>query len=226
MAVMVANMNNNGANKKAWRIDGITKFVIPIAGVLISAAGLWIAYSQYPIAQNEHAMAELVQPVVYTVSYQDAGTLYEISNNGNMIAIPALEPNVKIESGVLKFITALQYDGEALSLLSHLDISPDWEADSVTIKAQIGENPLVADGIFYDYLFLYMEPIEGEPILDLVYAEVDLSAKAVVRTRICHRDGLLALALDQTLSYAERYMLEAYEKLTGEIAELNSRTAT
>ena len=193
--------------------EWISKIIIPVCGVIVSLMSILIAYSQLIVAKKEATMAELVQPIIYTISYLDAATEYMILENGNTMTLAALEPTVTIENGALKSLTALGYDGEQLYLVDSIAILPSWKAASVTIKAQISDNPFIVGRVFYDYLFLYIEPVEGEPMLDLVCAEIDLDSGAIIRTYRLQKHNLLELELNPDLDYAKKHMLEAYKEL-------------
>jgi hypothetical protein len=132
-------------------IEYITKIAIPICGVFISIVSVIIAQHQSVIAEKEVMMAEFVQPVIYTISYQDAQTEYQIiDNNGKASAIKAMEPTITIESGAIKSLTAFGFDGEEF-YLNETSIVPSQDDISITVAAQVGKNPLIIDQVFYDY---------------------------------------------------------------------------
>jgi hypothetical protein len=211
----------SGRNVLGW----INKKILPICGIIISVAGACIAYSQLVIIEKEAIMAGLVQPIIYTVSYQNAQTEYQIVDNGKVFTIKAMEPTITIENGAVRDVTAFGFDGKALYLNKNETIRPDWKAKSIVVKAQVSANPLVINQIFYDYLFLYIEPVEGEPTLDLVCAEIDLTNGAIVRAYRYRKHRLLSLELDAPIDPAERCMLEDYRNLYRLILDLEEGTS-
>jgi len=188
--------------------------IYKIISIAVSIFVALIAFCQLIIALNTHLMSRLVQPIVYTVSYKNAHTQYQIMDGESSRTIDALEPTIKVESGALRTLTVMGFDGDTLYLVESLSVPLSWCQKLITVKAQVGDNPLVVGPVFYDYLFLYLEPIEGAPTLDLVCAEIDLDNNVVLQTYRWQRHNILELEWNPNLSEAKRHMLTAYKKLT------------
>jgi len=199
--------------------------LIPVCGLILTCLIAWSAYSESITANQTLKMSELAQPIAYTVTFQDIGTKYHIQEeDGRETTVPAWDPVVAITNGALKTLTAMSYDGENLYFITTFENTPIQKDYTITIKALFSGELLVANRTLYDYLFLYIEPVEGAPTLDLVCTEIDLDNGAILRTYKLQKFNLLELESNPNLDTARRQMLEAYQKLFSMMADIQALT--
>ncbi len=84
------------------------------------------------------------------------------------------------------------------------------------------ENPPVENDQAYDYYFLYLEPMSGEPVLDLVFHKIDL-VLGQVTSGVVHRTALLEL--DTLEESPRKAMLSAYAALYAALDDLPVQAA-
>lgn len=195
-------------------LDWSVKIIIPIAAVFISV-------TTNTIAQTGLDRAEFVRPIIYEFTYVDKGTMYEI-HYGNIIRhIPARELTIDVTTGALKSIIVFHYDGHMLHYKETFELSYN-EAVRPTIVVRMPSNPsyLIYDGVFYDYMFLLMIPVEGNPALYMLCVEVDIYNGMLLNTERFDKYSLLELRLNAPISNARQRMLEAYYSLMNQLAEL------
>lgn len=117
---------------------------------------------------------------------------------------------------------SLSYDGVRYGKIAALPIERDWDGYSVEVAVPPLENPPVENDQAYDYYFLYLEPMSGEPVLDLVFHKIDLSLGQVT-SGVVHRTALLEL--DTLEESPRKAMLSAYAALYEALDDLPAQAA-
>lgn len=140
-----------------------------LAGTLF---GLFFTKSQLRIAESEEARARRAEPLAYTLEAVDTHYQYEIQWDGGAASIPAPAYRLRVSHGSLRSVTAISFDGREFHELRTLPMEDEWEGRPLDIA--MPAQYVVEDGVAYDYFFLFLEPVEGPPQLDLVCTEISL----------------------------------------------------
>jgi len=219
-----------------WIIDHI----IPFAAVIISATTIYISITSNRISQSglvqveisnriaqmELERAEFARPVIYELTYEQGDTdyVYVIRHGDSVIYIQAVELIVDVIMGAITSLTAFHYDGYILHYINTFEIPRD-EIVTPTVRINMPLNPshLIYEGIFYDYMFLLMTPVEGSLALYMFCVEVDIYNGELLRVERFNKYSLLELMLNTPISDARRHMLEAYYGLINQISALELR---
>ena len=235
-----------GGKQSFWQNIKDVKPYIEIVLVTVGiAVSIWVGYSANQIAESANKtaeetlqMSELTQPIVYTIAHSEDDTEYGISSEGvEIMTMTAKEPNIIIQNGALKAAAVIGFDGENLSFIETFDEELAEKDDTLKIRRQVAAVRISEDGkVAYDYWFLYLEPVDGAPTLDLVCTELDLVNQVAREPYVLQKLNLLeltfpiSLGLDeewasdspQTLGSDRQHMLETYQKLLASLAEIPS----
>lgn len=117
--------------------------------------------------------------MTYVLEQVDSEYAYQITYGGKQFECPAPSSRLSVQSGALRAITALSYDGSNYEEISILLVRRDWDKCEYEIDVPPPAAPLVAEGLVYNYYFLYIEPVSGAPTLDLVCNEINLESGGV-----------------------------------------------
>jgi len=203
-------------------IEWTVKIIIPIAAVVISIAAIFISRTSNSIAQMELERADFARPIIYEFAHRDVGTMYRISDGDTVRYVPAVELAIDVTMGALASITVFHYDGHTLHYINTPDL-PRIVTPAIQIRIPSNPNPLIDNGVFYDYMFVLMTPIEGSPVLYMFCVEVDIYNGKLLREERFNKYNLLELALNKDICDTRRHMLEAYYELFRQIGELGLR---
>lgn len=212
------------------KADIIGKYAVQLASVIAVLVALYnvrIGLESLELAYKQDARNERSQPILYETSFERSSMVYHIRTEDNReFELPVLSPRVRVLSGAIKRITAISFDGKKYGTISSLTMRPEWNSEySVGVDVAPLEAPLVEEDIYYDNFYLYIEPVEGDPQLDLVCAKVDLLVKEVAETNVYTWLSLLKLDRDKIPRTAEERMLSAYWDLHTNIHALEEQIA-
>ena len=215
------------AKEKAFT-TWITKNIIAIVGVVLTIVGIFNAIISNSLAESNNMLvlmelerAEFARPIIYEFIFEYRGTKYEIRYGDTVKHIPAKELTIDVTMGALTSIVVFHYDGQVLHYRNNFVI-PSYGIAEPTVTMRMPSNPggLIYNGVFYDYMFLLMVPVQGNSVLYMLCVEVDIDSGMLLRTERFDRYSLLELTLNASVSDARRHMLEAYYKLISQIANL------
>lgn len=191
------------------------------APVLVSIAALLIS-SIFSIAQLKQAVIaeqreSREQPLTYTLEQISTHYTYQIQYEGTAFACPAPSLRLKVETGALRSITVILFDGTHYQEIAELPAKRDWDGCYVELTTPAPQKPLVENNSLYEYFFLYLEPMSGRPVIDMVCNSINMDSQDVA-SKIFHRTSLLKA--DTLEASAERTMLLAYRALYAAIDDL------
>ena len=191
------------------------------AGVIVSVLSL-IFGSLFSWAQLRQAKtAELrevrQQELTYVLETAPSQYLYQITTPEAQLEIAAPALRLSVETGSLQSVTAIVYDGTHYQTVGSCLIRRSRNDCFVDNTAVPLETPLTDGQRAYDYFFLYLEPMTGDPVLDLVCNTIDLETLEV-QTTVSHRLSLLML--DPDSSSPQQVMLQAYQSLYEDLKKL------
>lgn len=181
--------------------------VVSILALVVSSAFSWAQLRQAATAELREARE---QSLSYKLEQVQSHYTYQISYQGSVMECPAPSSRIKVQTGALRCVTVITFDGVRYGEIAALPIERDWDGYSVEVAVPPLENPPVEHDQVYDYYFLYLEPMSGEPILDLVFHKIDL-ALGQVTSGVAHRTALLEL--DTLEESPRKAMLSAYAAL-------------
>ena len=193
--------------------------VVSILALIVSSAFSWAQLRQAATAELREARE---QSLSYKLEQVQSHYTYQISYQGSVLECPAPSSRIKVQTGALRCVTAITFDGVRYGEIAALPIERDWDGYSVEVAVPPLENPPVESDQAYDYYFLYLEPMSGEPVLDLVYHKIDL-ALGQVTSGVVHRTALLEL--DTLEESPRKAMLSAYAALYAALDDLPVQAA-
>lgn len=181
--------------------------IVSILALIVSSVFSWAQLRQAATAELREARE---QSLSYQLEQVQSHYTYQISYQGSVLECPAPSSRIKVETGALRCVTAITFDGTRYGEIAALPIERDWDGYCVEIAVPPLENPPVEGEEVYDYYFLYLEPMSGAPVLDLVVHKIDL-ASGQVTSGVLHRTALLEL--DTLEESPRKAMLSAYAAL-------------
>lgn len=184
--------------------------------ILGTVLGLLFTWSQLRIAHSEEERARRTEPLSYTLQAVETHYEYEIFLGEKIQTITAPSLRLRVTHGSLYSVTAISYDGTEFHQLETLPIQDSWSGCTVDITLP-PQSIQQEKGLIYDYFFLYLEPVEGERRLDLVYNVISLEEQEVT-TSVMHRIELVKL--DSVSQGAQREMLGVYARLSDKLEDL------
>jgi len=195
-------------------LNWAVKIIVPIAAVFISM-------SSNGIAQTGLERAEFARPIIYEFIFEHRDTKYEIRYGDTVKHIPAKELTIDVTMGALTSIVVFHYDGQRLHYINNF-VLPSCSITRPTVSMRMPSNPghLTYNGVFYDYMFLLIVPVQGNSALYMLCVEVDINSGVLLRIERFNRYSLLELTLNASISVARRHMLEAYYNLMSQITNL------
>ena len=165
---------------------------------------------------------EFARPIIYEFIFENRDTSYKIFRDDALIGeIPAKELTINIIAGTPRSITMFQFDGDVIyyaNTLQHSSYGTALPTIQTVIPAH--PNPLILDDIFYDYMFLLIVPVEGNPALYMLCVEIDIDNGELLHTEIFDKYNLLELHLNAPISNPRRNLLEIYYELMRKLIEL------
>lgn len=209
------------------KIDFVLKILKGVVSVVVSIVSIFLTCAQYRISKTAEQREQRERGFSYSMD-----VIYEKIDNGQSRynyhlqdgrEIPAPLMQITVLTGDYKTMTGILYDGTTYQDISSFSSDPEKRKDldshmSVSVIDKILETPLVQDDILYDYFFLYVEPVTGEPFLDLICNEVNLITEELERQVYYHRTDLLEL--DTLEDSPKKTMLSVYAKLYENIQNL------
>ena len=194
---------------------------VSIVALISSAAfamiGISISRSQEMLSRESAERARIMEPIDYEIAFIDANTLYQIEQNGSTFTIPAKELQLRITRGAVRTISVLRHNGERLYYMYTLNTGTILDATNsgewLVITTGLDSQPLVQDGIFYDYFFLYMAPVQGAPILEMIVVEVDINNGAILRNVRYQGHEARRLILSEQFDGPTRHMFEVFQEV-------------
>ena len=192
---------------------------VSILALIVSSAFSWAQLRQAATAELREARE---QSLSYKLEQVQSHYTYQISYQGSVLECPAPSSRIKVQTGALRCVTAITFDGVRYGEIAALPIERDWDGYSVEVAVPPLENPPVENDQAYDYYFLYLEPMSGEPVLDLVFHKIDL-ALGQVTSGVVHRTALLEL--DTLEESPRKAMLSAYAALYAALDDLPVQAA-
>ena len=207
-----------------WGTEVSIKIISMLCTIILSVFGAQIAHNQY-------MLTKLTQPLIHEVLYEEFDTIYEITlKDGEVIETGAPAANVFVRSGSLKSLTVITYDKNGFRILRQETL---FNEPSVCIEVEQSKHGLIAtvtdtdsetttdyNWIYYDYYFLYIKSIAGEGELLLVCTEVNID-KETAEMYTYNSAYLLELKLNTRINDAQKQMLEAYQELMTNLADIN-----
>ncbi len=186
------------ANKAVHKekIEFVLKILTGVVSVVVGIVSMFLACAQYRISEIAEQRAQRERGFSYSMD-----VVYEEIDNGQSRynyhlqdgrEIPAPLTRITVLTGDFKTMTGILYDGTTYQDISNFSSDPEKRKKldshiSVSVINDVLETPLVQDDIFYDYFFLYVEPVTGESFLDLICNEVNLITEKLERQVYYHR---------------------------------------
>ena len=193
--------------------------------VIISAIALIVSIINcimtFSLAKISERRAVQNQPLAYSITTENLGMEYTYTYNGEEITIPAPSIKLKITTGAICSVTPIRFDDSGIKVEETVTFElEDSLLDKEYYLAIDTESPgevLFEGEIAYDYSFLYIQPLSGDPILDLICHEINL-ATGTVQSRVYHRIDLLSADYEDSALFSD--ILKKYGQLHGFIGEL------
>ena len=161
---------------------------VTVVGTIL---GIVFTWSQLRIAHSEEDRAQRAEPLAYTLEAVNTHYQYDIQLDDIAASLPAPSFRLQVTHGSLHSVTAISFDGSVFHELSSLAIQDRWH--SCTVDITMPAKSIIVDGeTIYDYFFLFLEPTEGQPRLDMVYNVIDLDTQQI-RSNILHPVSLVQL---------------------------------
>lgn len=192
--------------------------VVSVIALVVSILNCFMTFSLTMVSERR---AVQNQTLAYSITTENLGMTYNYTYNGEDIVIPAPTIKLKITTGAICSVTPIRFDDSGLNVAQTVTFEvEDSLLDKeyyLTIDTESPGEIIFEGEIAYDYSFLYIQPLSGEPILDLVCHKINLST-GMVQSRVYHRIDLLAADYQDSSVFSE--ILKKYEQLHNLIGEL------
>jgi len=201
-------------NLNAQKVAILVSIIAVIVSASAAMVNISIARSHQALSYESAQRARIMEPIDYETDFVYDGTFYQIEEYGATFTIPAEELQLRITRGTVRTISALRHNGERLHFMYNADsdmIEAANRGEYIVIITELDPDPLVENGIFYDYFFLYMEPVQGAPIMDMIVIEVDIRSGEIIRRARYQGHDARRLDLNEPLEGPTRDMLEVFQ---------------
>lgn len=217
------NTPTNSATATPGQIIDIWK-LIPIAVSIISlVVSIINSIMTFSLTMVSERRAIQNQTLAYSITAENLGMKYTYTYNGEEIVIPAPSIELKITTGAICSVTPIRFDDNGIKI----DETVTFEVENTLVDKEYyltidTESPgeVIFEGVIaYDYSFLYIQPLSGEPILDMVCHRINLST-GMVQSRVYHRIDLLGTDYQDSSVFSE--IMKKYEQLYDLIDEFST----
>lgn len=217
----IENTTTNPSATAPHQAIDIWKLIPIIVSIISLAVSIINSIMTFSLTMASERRAVQNQALAYSITTENSGMKYHYTYNGEEVVIPAPTIKLKITTGAICSVTPIRFDDSGIKV----DETVTFEVENTLVDKEYyltidtdSPGEIIFEGtIAYDYSFLYIQPLSGEPILDLVCHRINLST-GTVQSRVYHRIDLLAN--DDSDSYVFSEILEKYEQLYNLIREL------
>lgn len=217
----------SNSNTKKYELDNI----FTITNIFYFICMIAFTYFSYRINKLDSELNKInttlalqKEPISYDLEHSDSDRYYYsiIDGNSQNLKIPSKTTKVIVNSGVIKQMTAITFDGNKFETISTLPLTKYKDQVYVTIDVEPLKETIASENIAYDYYFLYVVAMSGEKKLDLIVTEIDLTTQEC-NTYVYHQNDLLKL--DSPINEYDKLIFENYKKLFGKIKQNNDIAA-
>lgn len=215
LAVTVTTKNQDSHKTDIWKIIPIT---ISILSLIISAINVYMTFSLTSASERREVQN---QTLSYSLVSEYKGMKYTYTYNGEKKETRAPTMILKVTSGAICTVTPIRFNENGIYVAE--TVTPYAEGSLLdkeyflTIDSDSPGEVDIEGEIAYDYFFLYIQPLSGEPILDLVCHRINVLTEKV-ETRVYHRIDLIGI--DPQDSHYFTKILNRYKQLYDLINEL------
>ncbi len=208
LAVTVTTKDQDDRKADIWKIIPI---IISILSLIISAINVYMIFSLTYASERREVQT---QTLSYSLVPEFAGMKYMYTYNGEEKEAEAPTLKLKVNSGAICTVTPIRFDENGIHVVPTVPMAvEDTLLDKeyyVRIDSDSPGKVIFEGEIAYDYFFLFIQPLSGEPILDLVCHRIHMPT-GQVGSRVYHRIDLLGIDSQDSAVLTE--MLNRYKQL-------------
>lgn len=215
LAATVTTKNQDSRKADIWKIIPIA---ISILSLIISAINVYMTFSLTSASERREVQT---QALSYSIVTEFTGMKYVYTYNveEKEAAAPALR--LKVTSGAICTVTPIRFNENGIHVAETMPTTAeDTLLDKkyyVRIDSDSPEKLVFEGEIAYDYFFLFIQPLSGEPILDLVCHQIHMPT-GKVKSQVYHSIHLTGI--DPKDSHVFTEILNKYKHLYDLINEL------
>lgn len=204
------NSNGNTSTNTAAAASGQTIDIWKLIPIVVSVISLIVSIINsimtFSLTMASERRAIQNQALAYSITTEDLGMKYTYTYNGEERVVPAPSLKLKIATGAICSVTPIQFDDSGIKINETVTFEVENSLVDreyyVTIDSESPGEVIFEGEIAYDYSFLYIQPLSGEPILDMVCHKINLST-GEIRSRVYHRIDLLGTDYQDSPVFSE-----------------------